>query len=182
MLTAGRGSQRRDIARADIRPTAGPLFAAGIPTNNRPMPHSVKWEPQGVCVKFWGTVDASEITTIYEEISGDARSDGIRFALQDYLGATRSTGMTLSDVKVFAALEMGASYGQAHPVWRAAIATEPSICDFLKYFRSVRTSPDPFQIFATEREARDWLNTSPFLKNKIDRPCGDDARARGPNE
>ena len=81
------------------------------------MPHSVHWEPEGVCVKFWGTVDSSEITAIYEEISSDARSDRIRFVLQDYLGASRSTGMTLSDVKVFVALEMGASYGQAYPVW-----------------------------------------------------------------
>ena len=139
------------------------------------MPHSVHWEPEGVCVKFWGTVDSSEITAIYEEMSSDARSDSIRFVLQDYLGATRSTGMTLSDVKVFAALEMGASYGQAYAVWRAAIATDPSICDFLKYFRAVRTSPDPFQIFSTEREARVWLNTNPLLKRKVDEPCVDDA-------
>ena len=138
------------------------------------MPHSVDWEREGVYTRFWGTVDSHEITAIYEEISGDARSDRIRYALQDYLGATRSTSMTLSDVKVFVALEMGASYGQAYPVWRAAIATDPSICDFLKYFRTVRTSPDPFQIFATEREAREWLNTSPFLRHRIDAPVIDD--------
>ena len=143
------------------------------------MPHSVQWEPEGVCVKFWGTVDSPEITAIYEEISSDARSDRIRYVLQDYLGASRSTGMTLSDVKVFAALEMGASYGQARPVWRAAVASDPSICDFLKYFRAVRTSPDPFQIFDTEREARAWLNTHPYLRNRIDPPCDEDLRARG---
>ena len=143
------------------------------------MPHSVHWEREGVCVKFWGTVASPEITTIYEEISSDARSDQIRYALQDYLGATRSTSMTLSDVKVFVALEMGASYGQVFPVWRAAVATDPSICDFLKYFRTVRTSPDPFQIFSTEREARVWLNTNPLLKHKIDLDSDDGACAHG---
>jgi hypothetical protein len=157
----------------DSRATDGPLFAPGVFHESRSMPHAVHWEPEGVCVKFWGTVDSSEITAIYEEISSDERSDRIRFVLQDYLGATRSTGMTLSDVKVFVALEMGASYGQARPVWRAAIASDPSICDFLKYFRSVRTSPDPFQIFSTEREAREWLKTSPYLKNKVDPHCED---------
>ena len=35
------------------------------------------------------------------------------------------------------------------------------------------TSPDPFQIFSTEREARDWLNTNPLLRNKVDPPCAD---------
>jgi hypothetical protein len=168
---------RRSCPLTDSRATAGPLFPAGIFPKTSSMPHAVHWEPEGVCVKFWGTVDSSEITAIYEEISGDERSDRIRFVLQDYLGATRSTGMTLSDVKVFVALEMGASYGQAQPVWRAAIATEPSICDFLKYFRSVRTSPDPFQVFSTGREAREWLKTNPLLRNKVEPHCEDVERS-----
>jgi len=145
------------------------------------MPHSVHWEREGVCTRFWGIVDGPEITTIYEEISSDARSDRIRYALQDYLAATRSTSVTLSDVKVFVALEMGASYGQTHPVWRAAVATDPSICDFLKYFRTVRTSPDPFQIFSTEREAREWLRTHPMLRHPLDVLENEEARARGAN-
>ena len=131
------------------------------------MPHSVHWHPEGVCVKFSGTIGAPEITATYEEISSDARSDRIRYILHDFLGASRSTSVTLSDVKVFVALEMGASYGQAHPVWRAEVATDPSICDFLKYFRAVRTSPDPLQIFGTAEEARAWLNSNPLLKQKI---------------
>ena len=141
------------------------------------MPHSVHWQPEGVCVKFSGTVASPEITSIYEEISGDARSDRVRYVLHDFLGATRSTSVTLSDVKVFVALEMGASYGQPHRVWRAAVATDPSICDFLKYFRAVRTSPDPFQIFGTTQDARAWLNSNPLLKQKIPDAPSDTARS-----
>jgi hypothetical protein len=141
------------------------------------MPHSVHWQAEGVCVKFTGTIGSPEITATYEEISSDARSDRIRYILHDFLGASRSTSVTLSDVKVFVALEMGASYGQAHPVWRAEVATDPSICDFLKYFRAVRTSPDPFQIFATAEEARAWLNSNPLLKHKIADAPSDTARS-----
>jgi hypothetical protein len=141
------------------------------------MPHKVHWQPEGVCVKFTGTIGSPEITATYEEISSDPRSDRIRYILHDFLGASRSTSVTLSDVKVFVALEMGASYGQTHPVWRAEVATDPSICDFLKYFRAVRTSSDPFQTFATEQEARDWLNSNPLLKHKIPNPPGDTPRS-----
>lgn len=131
------------------------------------MPHSIHWEPDGVCVKFTGTVIAEEIVRLYEAMSGDHRSDGLKYVLTDYLGANRSTGMTLTDVKGFAALEHGASYGSAGRVWRAAVATDPSICDFLKYFKAVRTSSDPFEIFATQQEAREWLNTHPRLRRKL---------------
>lgn len=141
------------------------------------MPHSVHWQPEGVCVKFSGTIGSPEITATYEEISGDPRSDRIRYILHDFLGASRSTSVTLSDVKVFVALEMGASYGQTHPVWRAEVATDPSICDFLKYFRAVRTSPDPFQIFGTAEEARAWLNSNPLLRHKIPDAPSDSARS-----
>lgn len=132
------------------------------------MPHSIHWEPDGVCVDFTGTVTADEIVDIYEKISGDPRSDRLKYVLTDYLGAYRCTSMTLTDVKGFAALEHGASYGATGAVWRAAVATDPSICDFLKYFRAVRTSSDPFEIFSTEGEARAWLNSNPRLRRKID--------------
>ncbi|HET7203830.1 MAG TPA: hypothetical protein VFI92_10735 [Steroidobacteraceae bacterium] len=131
------------------------------------MPHSIHWEPDGVCVKFTGTVTADEIVRIYEAMSGDPRSDRLKYVLTDYLGANRCTSMTLTDVKGFAALEHGASYVAGAPVWRAAVATDPSICDFLKYFKAVRTSPDPFEIFSTQREAREWLNMHPRLRRKL---------------
>jgi hypothetical protein len=142
------------------------------------MPHAMHWEPDGVTVKFTGTVTAREIVGIYETISSDARSDHVRYVITDYLGAHRSTSMTLTDVKGFAALEQGASYGSASTVWRAAVATDPSICDFLKYFKAVRTSPDPFRIFSTEAEARDWLNSNPRLRRKFQSGT-DSARQRG---
>lgn len=132
------------------------------------MAHSIHWEPHGVSVKFTGTVSAEEIVRIYETISSDPRSDGLRYVLTDYLGACRSTDMTLTDVKGFVALEQGASYAATDHVWRAAVATDASICDFLKYFKSVRTSTDPFEIFATEEEARAWLNTNPRLRRKLE--------------
>ncbi len=132
------------------------------------MPHSIHWEQDGVCVKFTGTVTAEEIVRLYEAMSGDPRSDGLKYVLTDYLGANRSTSMTLTDVKGFVALEHGASYGSAGRVWRAAVATDPSICDFLKYFKAVRISSDPFEIFATQQEAREWLNSHPRLRKKVD--------------
>ena len=138
------------------------------------MPHSIHWEPDGVCVNFSGTVTAEEIVRIYEAMSGDPRSDRLKYVLTDYLGANRCTTMTLTDVKGFAALEYGASYQSGGRVWRAAVATEPSICDFLKYFKTVRTSADPFEIFDTEREAREWLNRNPRLRRKL--PIGADCR------
>ena len=98
------------------------------------MPHSLHWEDAGVYVRFEGTVTADELVGVYVEVARDFRSDSIRYVITDYIGAVPSLDMTRTDVLGFAALERGASYSNA-TVWRAAIATDPSVIQFLEFFR-----------------------------------------------
>lgn len=129
------------------------------------MPHSLIWEDSGVYVHFQGTVTAGELVGVYDEIARDSRSDTIRYVITDYLAARRSEEMTRTDVIGFAARERGAAYSNA-TVWRAAVAVDPTVVEFLRYFQSLRVSPDPFRIVATVDEARDWLGTHPLLRGE----------------
>src|SRR4051812_1719582 len=122
------------------------MFAMDLLVEHRPwcsgehsMGHSLAWEDDGVYVRFVGPVRADEIVAMYRRVSGDPRSDTIRYVISDYLGARRSPEMTRLDVQAFAALERGASYSNAS-VWRAAVARDPSIIEFLEYFASLRVS------------------------------------------
>jgi hypothetical protein len=125
------------------------------------MPHSLDWEDAGVYVRFEGTVTADELVATYDEIARDFRSDIIRYVITDYLGSVRSRDMTRTDVLGFAALERGAAYSNA-TVWRVAVATDPSVIEFLEFFRSLRVSPDPFRIVPSVDAAREWLATHPL--------------------
>lgn len=126
------------------------------------MPHLLVWEDDGVYVHFDGTVTPGELVGVYDEVAGDARSDTIRYVITDYLDARRSDQMTRADVIGLAARERGAAYSNA-TVWRAAVATDPTVVTFLEYFQSLRVSPDPFRIVATLAQARDWLATHPLV-------------------
>ena len=128
------------------------------------MPHSLHWEDAGVYVRFEGTVTADELVGVYDEVARDFRSDSIRYVITDYLGAVPSLDMTRTDVLGFAALERGASYSNA-TVWRAAIATDPSVIQFLEFFRSLRVSPDPFRIVPSLEAAHEWLATHPLASD-----------------
>lgn len=128
------------------------------------MPYQVKWEPEGASVKFFGIVTAEDMAALYTEFARDARSDRTRYVLSDYLGATRCTKMSLSDVKEFAALEKGASYGNPD-VCNAVVATDASIREYVQFFRSLGISPYPLRLFATVAEARAWLGTRPWVRH-----------------
>lgn len=128
------------------------------------MPHKLLWEGDGVYVRFRGTVTAAEIVSTYQQVSRDARSDQIRYVLTDYREASRCPEMTRADVQGFAALERGASYSN-ETVWRAAVANDATVNEFLDYFAGLRLSPDPFRSFTTLEEARAWIATHPMLLN-----------------
>lgn len=129
------------------------------------MPHSLVWEDSGVYVRFDGTVTAGELVGVYDEIARDSRSDTIRYVITDYLASRRSEDITRADVIGFAARERGAAYSNA-TVWRVAVAVDPTVVEFLEYFRTLRVSPDPFRIVATLDEARDWLGTHPLVRDE----------------
>ena len=126
------------------------------------MPQKLVWEGNGVYVRFRGTVTAAEIVSTYQDVSRDSRSDQIRYVLTDYREASRCPAMTRADVQGFAALERGASSSN-ETVWRAAVATDPTITEFLDYFAGLRVSRDPFRCFPTVEEARAWIATHPML-------------------
>lgn len=128
------------------------------------MPYRITWEPAGAYVKLIGTVTAEDMAALYAELARDARSDWMRYVLADYLGATRCTKMSLSDVKGLAALEKGASYGNPD-VCNAVVATDASIREYVQFFRSLGISPYPLRLFPTVEEARAWLATRPWLRH-----------------
>jgi hypothetical protein len=128
------------------------------------VPYRITWEPAGAYVKFFGVVTTEDMASLYAELARDARSDWMRYVLADYLGATRSTNMSLSDVKGIAALEKGASFGNPD-VWNAVVATDASIREYVQFFTSLDISPYPLRIFPTVEEARAWLAARARLRS-----------------
>lgn len=125
------------------------------------MPCTLHWEPpDGVLRRCQGRVTAAERKASIERIFADARFDRLSYVITDYLGVTdyetaRETNEEIAAMHVAPLL--------TNPgIVIAAVATQRAVLAGIAEFKALGFLGDhPYRVFATEAEARAWIETCP---------------------
>lgn len=124
------------------------------------MPYSLHWEPAGVLRRYHGRVTAAERKQSFDDICADPRFDRLRYAITDCLGVTDYV-VSADDTEEIAALHVAPLLTNPDIVI-AAVATQPAVLAAIAHFKSLGfTGEQPYQVFATEAEARAWISQQP---------------------
>ncbi|MBP6899141.1 MAG: hypothetical protein KBC73_03570 [Burkholderiaceae bacterium] len=119
------------------------------------MPYTLTWEPQGVCRRYHGDMSIAERRRSFDEIAADERFDGLRFAITDYLDVAHYEITPMATMEI-AAMHIGPLITNPRMVM-AAVVTRPDIVAAIEDFRSQGFTHAAYRIFATQAEARDWI-------------------------
>jgi hypothetical protein len=117
------------------------------------MPFEITWEPRGVYKKVWGEVTAQEFMQSIAAQQNDPRFDSLKYAINDFLGVEK-IHITESDVHMFAATAIGASY--SNPKLKIVIAaTHPGVLALVREYAKV--VPYPLEFVTSLEEARNCI-------------------------
>ncbi len=121
------------------------------------MPYRLDWEPRGVYKKLWGFVTAAEYLQSMRDIHGDARFDGLRYAINDFLAVE---GFDVGDRTIvdMAAASLGAKHSNSR-IHVALVTHDERIRALAGLFASRDLRSFPTRVFATVGEARRWLES-----------------------
>jgi hypothetical protein len=119
------------------------------------MPYRLTWEPKGVYRQYYGDVTIRERRASFDAICGDARYDGLRYSITDYLsvGAYEITSDATLEI---AAMHIAPLVTNPRIVI-AAVATRPDIVAAIQEFIGHRLIRAPYRIFDTLEHARHWV-------------------------
>jgi hypothetical protein len=117
--------------------------------------YQINWEPRGVVKRFFGQVTDHDMLQSVLDTESDSRFDDLRYAINDFSGITGSSvGMpTIEDISI---ADSGAA--RSNPSIRVAVVTtSPEIRLLAERYASSPLNAYETRIFATEAEARNWL-------------------------
>lgn len=120
------------------------------------MPFELNWEPHGVYRRYFGDISIVERRRSFDQICADARFDDLRYAITDYLHVD-SYEITRQATEEIAALHIGPSLTNPNIVI-AAVVTDERIIAAIQQFISLRFTSQPYRIFQTLDEARQWTS------------------------
>lgn len=122
------------------------------------MDYQVTWEPpSGFYAHFTGWVTPGSAARLARELTADPRYDNLRYAIVDLVDARGHTFRRDDSHAVGQAMAemIGARF--TNPcVIEIAIATDIRMLNFLATY--ARIAVQPFHIFASLKECRDWLS------------------------
>lgn len=121
------------------------------------MPFDLTWEPRGVLRRYHGDVTIDERRRSFDLICGDPRFDDLRYAITDYLDV-RTYEITRQATAEIAALHIAPLRTNPHIVV-AAVAVDPRIIEAIEHFIALGFTDQPYRIFATQGEARAWIDS-----------------------
>jgi hypothetical protein len=102
---------------------------------------------------MYGEVSAEEFMRAIATIHNDPRHDSLKYTINDYLDVT-SMSITPSDVDLFAASGIGASY--SNPKLKVAVvATDPSVALLVRKYAQL--TPYKMAFVDSIDQARQWL-------------------------
>ena len=125
------------------------------------MPCTVHWEPpDGVLRICQGRVTAAERKESIQRIFADLRFDRLSYVITDYLAVTDYETGDQSTEEIAA---MHVAPLITNPaILIAAVATQPDVLANIEHFKALRFIGDqPYRVFATEAEARAWIDEHP---------------------
>jgi hypothetical protein len=119
------------------------------------MPYELAWEPNGVVKRFFGHVTSAELLKAGTDTEGDARFDGYRYVINDFLDCT-GFDITTDVVDEIAAIDEAASAINSK-IRIAVVATAPEIIAAATQYANSPMNVYPTRLFSTQADARSWL-------------------------
>lgn len=115
------------------------------------------WEPRGVVVLYSGRLTIDDIHKASVEYQKDPRFDRLLYVLSDYskIDGCDVIPEQMSDIW---AIDYGAKMSNGK-VKKAYIATSAEVRALAEHYENAEDHAFPLKVFATESEARAWLNT-----------------------
>jgi hypothetical protein len=120
------------------------------------MPYHIEWKPKGYWKKLNGMVSAGEFLQSISEIQQDPRFDELRYGINDCL-AVEDVVINASDIEMFAALGIGASYSNPH-LKIAMLVTHPKVKAMVESYAKMTTYPIAF--FETRTDVEQWIDAN----------------------
>jgi len=127
------------------------------------MPYELTWEPRGVYRRYFGHVTIAERRESLERICADRRFDRLLYTITDSLGA-QSYQVSDEDTRETAALHVGPLVTNPNIVM-AAVAVDERIVAAIRHFISLGFTRQPYRLFSTVAEARDWIEQVTSLRH-----------------
>ncbi len=126
------------------------------------MPFTLHWEHRGVYRKYFGDVTVAERTQSLQRICADPRFDDLCYSITCYLDV-QAYESTPDDTRGVAALHIGPLMTNPRIII-AAVAVRPDILSHIDAFKATGFVRQPYRVFGTLVEARDWIaQTHPSL-------------------
>lgn len=119
------------------------------------MSFELTWEPRGVHRRFFGDVTIAERQRSFDLICGDPRFDSLRYAITNYL-EVGAYEVSVEATEEIAARHIAPLVTNPHMVL-AAVAVAPTVIAAIEHFVSLGFVDPPYRTFATEAEARAWI-------------------------
>jgi hypothetical protein len=126
------------------------------------MPYELTWEPRGVYRRYFGHVTIAERRESLERICADGRFDRVRYTITDSL-AVESYEVSDEDTRETAALHVGPLFTNPNIVM-AAVAVDERVIAAVRHFMSLGFTRQPYRLFSTVAEAREWIEQTPWLR------------------
>lgn len=123
------------------------------------MPHKLTWESKGVVATYFGELVKNDFIKVNQEISGNRRSDQIKFRISDLSGA-ESLKLDTDDPSYIAAFGFGSSAyikKQRHALVANGAATKSACEEYVRNSKKMG-SPWVFKIFDNIEEAHEWAS------------------------
>ncbi len=119
------------------------------------MAFELVWEPRGVYKRFYGYVTDTELMDSVVTIESDARFDGLRFVINDFLGVE---GFAVSEDNILTISAIDNAASRTNPnIKIAVVATDQRVHDLANIYADSPLNAYPTAIFPTPDAARTWL-------------------------
>lgn len=120
------------------------------------MSYQIVWEPRGVVKRFVGYLTDHDMLQSVLDTESDSRFDDLRYVINDFSDITGSCVDTtiVEDISI---ADKGAS--RSNPSIHIAVITRaPEVRHLAECYANSPLNAYETRIFATEAEARSWLN------------------------
>lgn len=119
------------------------------------MAFELLWEPRGVYKRFYGYVTDAELMEAVVTIESDARFDGLRFVINDFLGIE---GFSVSEDNVLTISAIDNAASRTNPnIKIAVVATDQRVHELANIYADSPLNAYPTEIFPNPDAARTWL-------------------------
>ena len=119
------------------------------------MSYELSWEPKGAIKRFFGNVNAGEVQAANNKVEGDARFDGLRYVINDFLSCDKFS-FDSNSIDEMAAIDGAASTINGN-IKIAVVATLPEVLTAATQFADSALNLYPTRIFSTLADARAWI-------------------------